>query len=95
MNVEFRPVRPWGSDQFLNAKFDPAAVVHSQKRREPLAEMGSSESTTGNKWEPSYEGQNPSGRDSYGNPTYEPQYVPQYQGQISYERDSYGSPIYD
>ena len=38
-------------------------------------------------------GQDPDGRDGYGNPTYT-QYEQQYAGQAAEGRDAYGSPTY-
>ena len=40
-----------------------------------------------------YYGQEPNGRDGYGNPTYERQKQNHY-GEICYEKDGYGNPIY-
>jgi hypothetical protein len=54
--------------------------------------MGSTGSGTA--YTQQYPGQEASGRDDYGSPTYE-RYEPAYAGQASTGRDAYGNPTYD
>jgi hypothetical protein len=61
------------------------------------AEGSSSTSTSGEyktKYDQQYDGQLPSGRDDYGNPTYT-RYEQSYAGELPTGRDDYGSPTYD